>query len=723
MRNIGKMWRADISKLESDLRKAQSETKTAGARMSKAFSGMTKSVLKFAAAAAGIAAVSKILRSMVKNASDEEAANKRLEAAMKSAGVHSDELTKKLSEQAKAFDLLSVASETELVHAQAFLLNMGVTTDKMEVALGASTNLAAAMGWDLTSAVRNVGKTMGGFAGELAETIPELKAMSRETLQAGAALDFIYNKFAGQSVAQLSTFQGKVKELGDAWEVFSAAAGSAATKNDDLLEALNKMNKVLRDPDYAKGTATVIGGLIQTFVWLGEAVHFASGAMIKFSAKYQKGFDGLDDKLKYLLPAWVRGLSKLLDAMGMDQELADVILYPDSVKDEIARDNAELWRRVGLEARRIQEEEGALAAIAYIEAYRRKMEGGSTDATPDTSGGKPPGGSLLTEQELKANRDFLDKLLSERHTYNEDYLAMDELRVAQEIATMERLKLSEEELAQAKELIRGNSNDRIIKIEEDLADATDDLRVRSRDTYLNATGQEILAIEERLAREIEAYEEMEQKGEDWSQQKIEAAAIAQAEIADIQAEEKKEWDDLFSFMQSGFNDALATMLMDGELTFKALAESFLREFIQLGIGKLTAGMFDNIGSLFKSPGGATPGFLPGFASGGPLGRSSGPVLVGERGPELFIPHTSGFVATNASLENMAGRGGGGGVNVTVINNSGEESSTTEKQGPGGTRDIEILIGAAVSKNISRGGEVDQAIRNSYGINRVGRHGL
>jgi hypothetical protein len=34
-----------------------------------------------------------------------------------------------------------------------------------------------------------------------------------------------------------------------------------------------------------------------------------------------------------------------------------------------------------------------------------------------------------------------------------------------------------------------------------------------------------------------------------------------------------------------------------------------------------------------------------------------------------------------------------------------------------------MIGAAISKNISRGGDVDRAIRASYGVQRIGRHGL
>ena len=175
---------------------------------------------------------------------------------------------------------------------------------------------------------------------------------------------------------------------------------------------------------------------------------------------------------------------------------------------------------------------------------------------------------------------------------------------------------------------------------------------------------------------------------------------------------------------------MASMLLDGEFTFKALAESFAREFLQKGITNLMGQAFDLLPMVFAginpSTGGAFLGsgqtygpVLP-KANGGFV--SNGPLLVGERGPELFMPSTSGYVASNLSLSKM-GRGRGGDVTVTVIYNSCEEATTTERDGPNGSRQIEVLIGKAITKNINRGGDVEQAIRNAYGVNRVGRHGL
>ena len=54
--------------------------------------------------------------------------------------------------------------------------------------------------------------------------------------------------------------------------------------------------------------------------------------------------------------------------------------------------------------------------------------------------------------------------------------------------------------------------------------------------------------------------------------------------------------------------------------------------------------------------------LPGRASGGPVSANS-PYMVGEVGPELFVPSSSGTIIPNHKL------GGGGGINITITGNS------------------------------------------------------
>ena len=52
------------------------------------------------------------------------------------------------------------------------------------------------------------------------------------------------------------------------------------------------------------------------------------------------------------------------------------------------------------------------------------------------------------------------------------------------------------------------------------------------------------------------------------------------------------------------------------------------------------------------------GDVGGFAGGGSIRARAGggPVLVGERGPELFVPHSGGVVRNNHDTKNMLGGG-------------------------------------------------------------------
>jgi hypothetical protein len=72
---------------------------------------------------------------------------------------------------------------------------------------------------------------------------------------------------------------------------------------------------------------------------------------------------------------------------------------------------------------------------------------------------------------------------------------------------------------------------------------------------------------------------------------------------------------------------------------------------------------DTITGIFapKVPGGRIKAPGDGMAGGGTV-QPNTPTLVGERGPELFVPSTSGSIKNNADTKQMAG--GGKGVNIT-----------------------------------------------------------
>jgi len=117
----------------------------------------------------------------------------------------------------------------------------------------------------------------------------------------------------------------------------------------------------------------------------------------------------------------------------------------------------------------------------------------------------------------------------------------------------------------------------------------------------------------------------------------------------------------FISITQNMEQALDNFVRTGKLSFSDLARSIIADLIQiqlkaqatsifnsLGIGDFFSGIFGGGGSKTAFSGGIK--FL---ADGGPI---SGPAIVGERGPELFIPKTAGAIIPNNQLSSMMNGG-------------------------------------------------------------------
>ena len=84
------------------------------------------------------------------------------------------------------------------------------------------------------------------------------------------------------------------------------------------------------------------------------------------------------------------------------------------------------------------------------------------------------------------------------------------------------------------------------------------------------------------------------------------------------------------------------------------------------------------------------------AAGGPVSARNA-YVVGEQGPELFLPDTNGMIVPNHALASAAGGGGWSGGGTTVVN--------VDMRGaivPGGIHQFEQLVLSAVNKGLDRG---------------------
>lgn len=103
---------------------------------------------------------------------------------------------------------------------------------------------------------------------------------------------------------------------------------------------------------------------------------------------------------------------------------------------------------------------------------------------------------------------------------------------------------------------------------------------------------------------------------------------------------------IFSTVTRGMEDLIVNFVKTGKLSLKDFANSIIETFVRIQAQRLIGGIFGGAGGA----GGIFSALIgpPGRAMGGPVAANS-PYLVGERGPELFIPSSAGRVIPNNQL--------------------------------------------------------------------------
>jgi len=128
-----------------------------------------------------------------------------------------------------------------------------------------------------------------------------------------------------------------------------------------------------------------------------------------------------------------------------------------------------------------------------------------------------------------------------------------------------------------------------------------------------------------------------------------------------------EMNSALASFSAGVSQSFAETIMDGK-DFKASMESMFADLVKTILAKAIELFVVNqiMNSIFGGVSGFSPlpsGQLFGAAGGGTI-QPNTPTLVGERGPELFVPSGAGKIMNNMNTQNALG-GGGITVNQTI----------------------------------------------------------
>jgi lambda family phage tail tape measure protein len=113
--------------------------------------------------------------------------------------------------------------------------------------------------------------------------------------------------------------------------------------------------------------------------------------------------------------------------------------------------------------------------------------------------------------------------------------------------------------------------------------------------------------------------------------------------------------EMFNAVTSNMNSAIDNFVENGKGSFSDLAKSIIKDLVKIELKAAASKVLSTAGSFFTS--------ILGFADGGnpPINK---PSIVGENGPELFVPRTAGTIIPNGGGNNTSGAGG----NTYITNN-------------------------------------------------------
>jgi lambda family phage tail tape measure protein len=130
----------------------------------------------------------------------------------------------------------------------------------------------------------------------------------------------------------------------------------------------------------------------------------------------------------------------------------------------------------------------------------------------------------------------------------------------------------------------------------------------------------------------------------------------QEEIAKMfvtMAESAKRTQQVFDSVFGNLSSAIDNFVKTGKLNMKDLARSIIQDLIRIQLKAATLRFlnyaFSSFGATPYQPAAVTG--MPGYADGGSP-EVNRPSIVGERGPEIFVPRTAGTIIPNHTLNNM-----------------------------------------------------------------------
>jgi translation initiation factor 1 (eIF-1/SUI1) len=685
---------ADMRDLKRDLNKVAKHTEKTGKRMESAFKKAGKAIASVASVA--------VLGSFIK-------ASIQTGMAVENLRIQMDALLGSTEQGAKAFDAM-----TEFASKVPFSLDaiqkgagsLAAASDNAEELSGllqATGNIAALFGIPFNEAAANVQRAMSagigaadrfknegvsafaGFEAGVSYTAEQTAKKLMDTFGAGGTADGAMDDFAKTSSGTLSMFQDAMFSMRRA---FAESGLNDAFKN--IVGALtNLAGELVPTMRLLGGIASLVGSVLAPVInLLADNLRLVEAMLIVLAVKFIAFRAGM--ALNALATAVFSGsIVTLTGAMKVLSTVSKTIL-PLAIFAGVSflvMKFLELKERVGGFGEALGMIKSVFTGVfnvmtTEINVFQSLFKGFTMMIKGFFMG-------ALANMKIK----FAEFVIDVANKLRNMPMMQDKVRGLKEIGT-DVLSFGREEQREAEKLMAA-FNEAQIEARNmrargvlPLTNALKALKVamsppedsKTMDDALNETKANIQALEGAANGAKVATEDM--KGA------LASLPETLPQVAEVVTDVKDKFTDLeksFADAANGFADSLTQMVMNGKINFSSMKEMFkdmVRQMIADAlkaqvIKPLIGGLFGAAGNMFggaSNPlglalGNVGKGISSGQLAGGGSVNGGNPYLVGERGPELFVPNSSGSIMNKHNTQNSMG-GGGTVVNQTINVQSG-----------------------------------------------------
>ncbi len=583
-----------------------SEAKATGTSFLSMSGAVAAGQAAFSALKAAGTAVIGFLEESVSAASQAEAQMAIVRQNVINAGLSFDDLGPKIKAYSEAMQKMGFDNEDTAASLSKFVLITGSYTEALKLNQLAM-DLARGKNVDLATATNSVAMIMQGAGGR---ALMQYGINIKDSATTVEVLNEAQKKLAGDSAAWANTSAGQLEQVKLAWDDIKKEVGN------DLMPVVLSFIQIMKD-----GMPVVEGlvkGVADTFQKLADNIHGVAEYFKVISGGYDHYVRAADDAVEVTktvtntfdasfgrLTSTAISHGKAISSMGTDYQKmkADATIALSELADTFESDMASINK-----------------SIRQTQAQQRELR------------------DSFSRQAVSDAASIADKVIASEQNVKDL-----KTKIANESDTMKRSQLQGQLAAEQKNY-----------------DSTLEFRTKNADAITEAERRAGLT---QLQRDVEDYNSRRALAtQEFTQQ---MSDLDQA----FKEEQQKKKDTIALY--TARKEEITTILAQGNTEFKKLSDervSITKDEVDQEIK-----YFQALSSAVSGVRGASKSSISNIsvpvsarASGGPVSPYA-PYLVGEQGPELFVPSSAGNILPNGSS-------GGGDINITIGNLYGTDAS-------------------------------------------------